>query len=85
MPRAKRKNLGNIVYHVLNRSRSTPPGRRGHSLCKNHAIRTLSESVQNYYNGPCASIDIADMKDFEEIIVLLDNTVQYNLHSEICA
>ena len=44
-----------------------------------HNIRTLSESVQNYYNGPCASIDIVDMNNFEEVISLLEKTIHYNL------
>ena len=47
-----------------------------------HNIRTLSGSVQNYYNGPCASIDITGMNDFDEVVNLLEKTMHYNLPHE---
>lgn len=47
-----------------------------------HNIRSLSASVQNYYGGPCASVDIVDLDNFEEIIELLNNAMKYNLPPE---
>ncbi len=36
-----------------------------------HEITTLSEGVQNFYNGPCARIEITNNKNIDEIIELL--------------
>lgn len=38
---------------------------------KKHEITTLSEGVQNFYNGPCARIEIKNNKNIDEIIDLL--------------
>jgi predicted transport protein len=38
---------------------------------KNHTLKTLSNSIQNYYNGPCCEIIIEKNKNLEEIIQLL--------------
>ena len=35
---------------------------------KKHKIRRLSEGVQGFYNGPCASVDVDDSKNLGEII-----------------
>ena len=36
-----------------------------------HEITTLSEGVQNFYNGPCARIEITNNKNIDEIIDIL--------------
>lgn len=36
-----------------------------------HEVTTLSEGVQNFYNGPCARIEIINNKNLEEVINLL--------------
>lgn len=33
-----------------------------------HRIRSLSESVQGFYNNPCAAVDIDDVRDLDEIV-----------------
>ncbi len=38
---------------------------------KNHSVSSLSESVQKFYNGPCAEIIITDDRHIDEIINLL--------------
>jgi len=38
---------------------------------KKHEVTTLTESVQKFYNGPCARIEITDNKNLDEIIDLL--------------
>lgn len=40
-----------------------------------HHIRTLSESVQKFYNGPCCAIDLISKKHIGEIINLLTDVV----------
>ena len=34
---------------------------------KNYNVKSLSEGVQNFYNGPCAAIDIEDTKSLNEV------------------
>lgn len=34
---------------------------------KNYNVKSLSEGVQNFYNGPCAAIDIEDTKNLNEV------------------
>ena len=41
---------------------------------KEHSVTTLSEGVQNFYNGPCARIEINNKKNLEEVINLLVET-----------
>ncbi len=38
---------------------------------RKHEVTTLTESVQKFYNGPCARIEIMDNKNLDEIIELL--------------
>jgi predicted transport protein len=38
---------------------------------KKHEVTSLTESVQKFYNGPCARIEITDNKNLDEIIDLL--------------
>ena len=38
---------------------------------KTHEISTLTESVQKFYNSPCARIEINNDKNLDEIIDLL--------------
>lgn len=36
-----------------------------------HTVTTLSEGVQNFYNGPCARIEVINNKNLDEVINLL--------------
>ena len=38
---------------------------------KKHEISSLTESVQKFYNGPCARIEVENDKNLDEIINLL--------------
>lgn len=38
---------------------------------KNYHVETLSQGVQNFYNGPCARIDLTDKNHLKEIVDLL--------------
>jgi hypothetical protein len=38
---------------------------------KNYNIKTLSQGVQNFYNGPCARIELTENKNLNEVIELL--------------
>jgi superfamily II helicase len=39
---------------------------------KNHDVVSLSESVQKFYNGPCARIDLFKDNNLEEVVNLLE-------------
>ncbi|MDI9455946.1 MAG: DUF5655 domain-containing protein [Spirochaetota bacterium] len=43
------------------------PEKEIRSLVSHHPVKTLSQPVQNFYNGPCAAVDVDDMEDLEEI------------------
>ena len=47
-------------------------------LLKHHHVRLLSQSVKNYYNGPCADVYIKNTDHIDEIIELLKITMQNN-------
>ena len=48
---------------------------------KHHNVKTLSESVQRFYNNPCASIDINDLKNVDEIIDIIETLMEQDFAS----
>jgi len=42
-----------------------------HEKISKHHVTSLSEGVQNFYNGPCARIEIINKKNLDEVIDLL--------------
>jgi predicted transport protein len=48
------------------------------SIVKFYSIATLSQGVQDFYNGPCAAIDIVDISHRDEIISLIHSLVDYH-------
>ncbi len=50
---------------------------------KNHAVIPLSGAVQNFYNGPCAAVDIFNLDDMDEIELLIRKMVEYNRPSSV--
>ena len=54
-------------------------------VIENHPVKSLSEAVQRFYNGPCAAIDIVSLKNFGEIktvIQLASELAKSSLTSE---
>ncbi|MFC1787282.1 hypothetical protein ACFLY8_04555 [Halobacteriota archaeon] len=45
------------------------------SKIKHHTVKELSQSVQKFYNGPCAVVDIRNLDHFDEIVALLEPLV----------
>jgi len=41
----------------------------------NHPVKSLSQPVQNFYNGPCAAVDIDSMQHIEEIDALVKSAM----------
>lgn len=46
---------------------------------EHHNIKSLSESVQRFYNNPCASIDINDMSNIDEIIDIIKTLMEQDI------
>ena len=42
-----------------------------HKGAKHHTVRPLSESVQRFFNGPCAALYVADLGHFDEVMSLV--------------
>ena len=47
-------------------------------VVKHHEVSPLSATVQRFYNGPCAAVNIQNMKHMDEIRALIGKTVEYN-------
>ena len=43
---------------------------------KHHPVKTLSAGVQQFYNGPCAAIDVQDVDNIDEIINLISMLIK---------
>jgi len=41
----------------------------------NHPVKSLSQPVQNFYNGPCAAVDVDSMKHIDEIDTLVQSAI----------
>jgi len=47
--------------------------------CVSHyAVATLSTAVQDFYNGPCAAVDITTLDHSAEIEMLISRMIEYN-------
>lgn len=44
-----------------------------------HQVKSLSDGVQKFYNGPCAEVIIEDDKKLEEIITILKTLISTNI------
>ena len=53
------------------------------SSIRSHPVKSLSVSVQGFYNGPCAAIDVESLNSFNEIekVISLANEKSNNLPS----
>jgi len=54
------------------------PEARIRELVKEHVIHIPSQAVQDFYNGPCAAVDIPTSANFEEIERLIRELIAYN-------
>jgi len=46
------------------------------SRIRGHPVKTLSEPVQKFYNGPCAAVDVHNLENIEEIVELLKSLIE---------
>lgn len=54
------------------------PETRIRAIVKSHTVVPLSQAVQDFYNGPCAAVDILGDAAFGEIEELLKELVEHN-------
>jgi len=45
---------------------------------KKHSVKSLSQPVQNFYNGPCAAVDIENLRDIDEIVDVIKSLIEKN-------
>jgi len=68
-------NNRNVVYLKFRKKKISIIAMQPYELIqkeiKNNPVRMLSESVQSFYNGPCAEIELLNGNNIEEIINLL--------------
>lgn len=43
---------------------------------KHHVVKRLSQPVQNFYNGPCAAVDVDSMTNIKEIEALIRSAME---------
>ncbi len=56
-------------------------------IAKHYAVAPLSKGIQNFYNGPCAAVDIPNLLYEDELTNLLSSLISYHqedskLHNE---
>lgn len=44
---------------------------------KHHSVKSLSQPAQDFYNGPCAAVDVDNMSNIEEIDSLVKMAISY--------
>jgi predicted transport protein len=49
---------------------------------KHHNVKTLSESVQRFYNNPCASVDVNDLNNIDEIIDIIKTLMEQDISAQ---
>lgn len=45
------------------------------AIVPNHPVKSLSPSVQNFYNGPCAAVDVDSLQHIKEIDTLIQSAM----------
>ncbi len=69
------KGPKNVVFLKIRRKKIRMivmlPEARIKEAIKHYPVKSLSQSVQDFYNGPCAAVDIDNMENIEEIKALV--------------
>jgi len=73
------KNIAFITFHVKKiRLVVLMPEQDVRNIITHYPVASLSKAVQDYYNGPCAAVDIDNMQHEQEIITLINRLVGYH-------
>ena len=54
------------------------PEEQVRAIVIHYPIAVLSKSVQDFYNGPCAAVDLADLDHKEDLTALLTALIAYS-------
>lgn len=78
------KNERNILFYKIRRKKIRLivllPIEEIKEQISKHTVKPLSESVQKFYNSPCATVDIEDLDNIDEVIDLLRPLVSRKEH-----
>jgi len=76
------RGMKNIAYMKVRKKKirfiAMLPETEISSIIQYYSVATLSQSVQDFYNGPCAAIDFIDSSHENEIIELLSKLICYH-------
>jgi len=76
------KDSKNIVYLKIRKKKIRAiimlPEEVLRNLVHNYSVSSLSQGVQDFYNGPCAAVDITDLSHFDEIKTVFDYLIEYH-------
>lgn len=53
------------------------PEERIRSIAKQYTVAPMSKGVQDFYNGPCAAVDIPNLHHEEELVSLITSLLSY--------
>jgi hypothetical protein len=54
------------------------PEEKIRGIVHNYPVVKLSDAVQDFYNGPCAAVDISNLDQIDEIRQLLSALIKYH-------
>jgi len=73
------KTSRNVVYLKVRKKKLRMivmrPEEEIRKLVQNHPIKPLSQPVQDFYNGPCAAVDVVSMSHIAEIDTLIRTAI----------
>ncbi|HKZ43517.1 MAG TPA: DUF5655 domain-containing protein [Anaerolineales bacterium] len=58
------------------------PEERIRSLAKYYTVAPLSKGVQDFYNGPCAAIDINSLSHEDELKIIISSLINFHRNNE---
>jgi len=80
------KGPKNIAFIMLRKNRvrfiAMMPEDRIRGIIKHYTVAPLSQGIQNFYNGPCAAVDIPNLSHEEELSELLTTLASYYRNNE---
>jgi predicted transport protein len=75
----KSKNIAFIKFRTKKiRFVVMMPEEKVREIIQSYPVAHLSESVQNFYNGPCATVEISNLNNSNEIVLLLEVLIKYH-------
>lgn len=76
------KGTKNLVFMLIRKKKISLvillPEEEIRSKIKDHNVKTLSDSVQGFYNAPCAAVDVSNLDNIDEVVDLIRILMKQN-------